>query len=266
MTGTWFEWQDAPPADYAVIGDPVAHSLSPRMHQAGYTELGLSFRYVAIRVPERDLSEALEHLTRLGYAGVNVTVPLKEAAFTWCQGGDPRMSSVNTLRFEDKSGTNTDAPGFLRTLADLGVEPCRALVLGAGGSARALCVALSDAGYSISVWNRTKKRAQDMLISARCVADVVDTPDVSHQDLVINATSSGLSGESLEIDWAAAPSSALAYDLFYSDGATAFLSAASTHGLRTVDGRPLLVAQGALSFEWWTGRTAPRTAMMQAVT
>lgn len=266
MSASWFEWRNAPQADFAVIGDPVAHSLSPLMHQAAYKELGLRLRYVAVRVPEPDFPQALQHLAQVGYTGVNVTVPLKEAAFAWAKGGDPRMGSVNTLRFEDRGGINTDAPGFLRTLADLGVAPCRALVLGAGGSARALSVALSDAGYSLSVWNRTRQRAVDMLKVARCDASLLDTPDVSNQDLVVNATSSGLSGDSLSIDWTSAARTCLAYDLYYSQEPTGFLQAASAQGLRIQDGRALLVAQGALSFEWWTGRTAPRTAMMQAVT
>lgn len=265
MSHAWYEWRDAPAGDFAVIGDPVSHSLSPRMHQAAYDELGLPLRYVAVRVPKQDFDLALQHLQNLGYLGVNVTVPLKELAFAWSTGGDPRMGSANTIRFEDRAGTNTDAPGFLITLRDAGIEPCPTLILGAGGSARALCVALTDAGYEVSVWNRTAGKAAEMVKAARCQARILDKPDLEGQQLVVNTTSVGLSGESLNLDWTQALPDSVAYDLFYTAGLTPFLQDASQHGLKTIDGRPLLVAQGALALEWWTGRKAPRTAMMQAI-
>ncbi|RYG24256.1 shikimate dehydrogenase, partial [bacterium] len=134
-----FEWQEAPAADFAVIGDPVAHSRSPQMHNAAFKALGLDFKYVAVHVPPGEVKAALSHLAELGYQGINVTVPHKEEAIGWCLHVDKfvtEVQAVNTIDLERKAGINTDAGGFLATLPELPTKT--ALVLGAGGSARAL--------------------------------------------------------------------------------------------------------------------------------
>ena len=114
-----FEWRTAPHGDYAVVGDPISHSLSPLIHAAAYQSHGLEYRYHAIRVPLEEFADALAHLTNIGYRGLNVTVPLKEAAFEWCQSFEAeseQFHSINTLRLADRRGLNTDAPAFISTL------------------------------------------------------------------------------------------------------------------------------------------------------
>ncbi|MGV3615597.1 MAG: shikimate dehydrogenase [Fimbriimonas sp.] len=261
-------WRDAPEAEYAVIGDPVGHSRSPRMHQAAYDELGLPFRYVALHVPPGEVAAALNLLSLRGYRGVNVTVPHKEEALEWCSVVEPlarKVRAVNTIRLEDHAGMNTDAPGFLETLADRGVEPGAALVLGAGGSARALVFALAREGWSIRVFNRTRSRAVEMIEGLGIEAEIVEAPDPAEAHLVLNTTSASLQGDALALDWSRARPDALAYDLMYTEGPTPFLAQAAAAGLRICDGRPLLVAQGALAFEWWLGVPAPREAMARAI-
>ncbi|MEZ5163634.1 MAG: hypothetical protein R2688_07760 [Fimbriimonadaceae bacterium] len=134
MTDFW-HWSDAPSGDYAVVGDPVSHSLSPRIHAAAYQEHGLHLTYRAIQVRSGELAEAIDVLRGRGYKGLNVTVPLKTEALDWCCRVEPeaeRMGAVNTLNLENGEGTNTDAPGFLQTLGNLGISSGRVLILGAG--------------------------------------------------------------------------------------------------------------------------------------
>jgi shikimate dehydrogenase len=259
---SFFEWREAPPGDFAVVGDPVAHSLSPRMHQAAYAAMGLDLTYRAVRVPPGELGAALERLAGLGYRGANVTVPLKEEAFALTTGGDPRLGAVNTVALPGFEATNTDAPGFLATLD---AEPGPALVLGAGGSARALAVALHDHGFEVRLFNRSADRARDLARRAGVPIRVMPQPDPSECGLVLNATSAGLQGQAPAVLWERADPGSLAYDLLYGPGSRPFLEAAARHGLRTKDGLGMLMEQGALAFEWWLKAPAPRRAMMDAV-
>ncbi len=264
-----YPWREAPKADFAVIGDPVAHSLSPKMHAAAYAELKLPYAYVAIHVPQMEVAMALEHLDGLGYKGVNVTVPHKEEVLLWADSVESfatRVRAANTVSLATREAINTDGPGFLETLNDLNVAPGeKVLVLGAGGSARALIAALSDASYEIGLWNRTEERAYALLEQLNIVARLQQSIDVSDYRLVVNATSSGIDGDDLGIDWSKAAPRTIAYDLYYGPKPTPFLQAAFEKGVKTVDGRLLLVAQGAGSFEWWLDMEAPRKAMMKAI-
>ena len=257
-----YPWRDAPPADFAVIGDPVSHSKSPAMHQAVFQALGLDYRYRAIHVPTGEVSAALDHLAELGYWGVNVTVPHKQSALEWATEPDSiaqRIGATNTLELRTRAATNTDAGGFMESLK--GANICRALVLGAGGSARAVCIALRDAGVEVCIWNRSPE-------SARALADEfgllpVESPQSKAFELVVNATSASLQGSNLPIEWSEAVPGAIAYDLVY--GVTPFLVSAKQFRFQVIDGSELLVAQGARSFEWWTGLKAPRDVMREAI-
>lgn len=264
-----FEWRDAPKLQYAVVGDPVEHSLSPKMQNAAFEKLGMPDRYTAIRVPEPEFNEALDHLASLGYKGVNVTVPLKDAAYRWARQmprTERRMGVVNTLRLEDRAAINTDAPGFMDTLRDLGVLlPCRVLVLGAGGAASALIVALEEAGCTLRCWNRTRTTLEKLLHGLGIQAEIASAPDPADCQLVLNATSASMDGAHLPVDWYQAPRKAIAYDVFYTDGPTTFMFDAQSNGIKAVDGRAMLVAQGARSFEWWTRAKAPKEDMLAAV-
>lgn len=265
---TVFPWQEAPEAEFCVIGDPVSHSLSPRMHTAALASIGLPHRYVAVHVPRGEVAAALDRLERLGYIGVNATVPHKEDALVWASFPDPfarRVRAVNTVRFSDRSGTNTDAGGFLETLADRNIEPGRALVLGAGGSARAVVAALAENGWSLRLWNRTAERAVQLQDELAPEADVCELPDPDDCGLVVNTTSASLQGEVIAVDWHRAPKHALAYDLMYAEKPTGFLQEARRNGHPICDGRALLVAQGALALEYWLDVRAPREVMARAI-
>jgi shikimate dehydrogenase len=259
----FYEWQKAPAADFAVIGDPVAHSLSPRMHAAAYRALDLPYTYVAVQASSEELHAALNRLAALGFIGANITVPHKERALAWSPKPDQiasRIGAANTLDFRDGSSTNTDAPGFLHTLKSLDVTGGRALLLGAGGSARAIAAVLPSAGFQVSIWNRTPGRA--LALADEFGLTFLERANADF-DLIVNTTSAGLSGDELPLDWSGCRGSALAYDLVY--GETHFLRTAREHGLKTVDGIPLLAAQGALSLGWWLGIEPPFESMLEAV-
>lgn len=258
-----YEWHEVPPADFAVIGDPVAHSRSPQMHEAAYRALGLNLRYVAVRVSAGKVGDALDHFREIGFKGVNVTVPHKAEAMDW---GDPdelaeKIGVANTIDLHSRIATNTDAPGFLDTLEPF-VFPkgASALILGAGGSARAIAAVLPSAGFEVSIWNRTPIRAEEL--AGEFGLSPVDLATADY-DLVVNTTSAGLSRERLPLDWDRARPSTVAYDLVY--GNTPFLQEAEERGLRTLDGKELLVAQGARSFEFWLGIAPPREVMREAI-
>jgi shikimate dehydrogenase len=250
MSTPYFEWREAPEADFAVLGDPVSHSRSPAMHAAAYAHFGLTYRYVAIRVAPGELFIALDHLKQLGYRGVNITIPLKAEALAACPNPAEfavRVESVNTIDLRSGAGINTDGAGFLRTIEPF---PGEVLVCGAGGSARAIVGALSESGRSVRLWNRTAARAEQLArewprvtaetnLKIRCAA------------IVVNATAATLGGFDLEIDWEAGSNDLVAYDLMYQPEPGPFLSAAARHGFRTIDGLPMLAAQGALSFRYW---------------
>ncbi len=264
-----FGWQEAPDGDFAVIGDPISHSKSPQMHEAAYRELGLSYRYFAIQVPSGEVTSALDKLREQGYLGVNVTVPHKEEALTWAQNVEPLALAVraaNTFRLSDRSCINTDAPGFLDTLEELELTNKKVLVLGAGGTARAISYALIHKGYDIQLFNRTRSRAVSLANDLGLpTSDVIETADPSGTGLIVNTTSASLNSHALPILWDRAANDAVAYDMMYANPVTPFLASASQYGLRTVDGLGMLAAQGARSFEWWLGIKAPRLAMLEAI-
>ena len=245
---TVYPWRGAPPADFAVIGDPVAHSKSPTMHHAAYYALSLPLRYVAVHVPTGDrVAEVLAHLAQQGYRGVNVTLPHKRDAFASCGHHTPEalaVGAVNTVDLATMRGHNTDLEGFRQTLPD-GWPSMRTLLLGAGGSAVAAAVALRDT--DLTIWNRTTSRAHDL---AEIVgANVTESLELDGFDLVVNATSASHGGESLPLVWPARPG--WAYDLSYTTGLTPFLQSAKDAGWPGQDGRPMLAEQGALALEWW---------------
>jgi shikimate dehydrogenase len=256
-------WSQAQPGDFAVVGDPVAHSWSPALHAAAYKELGLELTYRAVQVPLEEFVPAMERLAGIGYRGVNVTLPLKETAASWATPEDPRLGAVNVVDLGARTARNTDVPAFLASIA--GLRPGRALVLGAGGSARGLAFGLVDAGWELVGHNRTRARLDALVHQHGLPIRPLDRPDPTGCSLVINATSASLVGLSPEVDWQAAESGALAYDLAYGRGPTPFLVRAAEHGLRTQDGLEMLVRQAALSVEWWLGEAPDLGAMREAV-
>ena len=263
------EWRNAPKADFAVLGDPISHSLSPRIHQAAYDALGLKHKYVAIRVAGGELLEALEHLRKQGYHGANLTQPLKEIGAQWAKSPErfvKRVGATNTINLMEGSATNTDAPGFLDTLPAIGVwPPSTVLVLGAGGAARALVAGLYDAGHRIKIYNRTPERAKKMIEDLGVKAELIKEPNPEGVALVLNTTSAALAGEAVPVQWYRADKKTIAYDITYSPELSPFLLQAGLAGLKVIDGLEMLVAQAARSFEWWLGTVAPLDVMRRAV-
>jgi shikimate dehydrogenase len=245
-----------------VLGHPVAHSRSPAMHNAAFRELGLDWHYVKLPVPPELFEETVRALPGSGYGGANVTIPHKLHALALADSSSSVASAIgaaNTLTFgnEGIEADNTDAGGFLAAL-DEPVAGRSALVLGAGGAARAVVYALVDGGAaSVALWNRTPVRAQQL--AADFGARAVREPEPA--DIVVNATSVGLHEGALPLDALDAPSTAV--EMVYGSD-TLFTVWARERGARIVDGLEILVRQGALSFTRWTGREAPLDTMRRA--
>ena len=239
------------------------------MHTAAFQHLKLDFEYVAIRIPPEEFDEAMEHLRRMEYIGLNVTLPLKELAFEWTKLDTKQAKmagAANTLLLRNRYGTNTDGDGFLDTLEQFGItQDVPVLLLGAGGSAKAVAKVLSNSGYQLGIYNRTKERAKKMIEDFDIQAELLNEPKLKDAGLIINATSASVHNKSVEIDWAAFSSETLAYDLAYSKENTPFLDQAESAGLKTTDGRHMLVAVGARSLEWWLEIDAPRDVMLSAI-
>jgi shikimate dehydrogenase len=258
----------------AVIGFPVGHSRSPAMQSAALAELGPGeeWSYGAVEVAPEGFEAKVRELAAGGeYAGVNVTIPHKEAALAVADEASEAAGAIgaaNTLSFAAGriKADNTDAGGLLAALPATPLD-ARALVLGAGGAARAVIWALVGEGARVEVWNRTLARAAELCaqLGGKPVAD----PDQAEYDLIVNTTSVGLRGED---PFAELPLSAdrfalgqLVVDMVYGDGAGSLLGAAAATGATTIDGLEILVQQGALSLEIWTDRGAPVDAMRTAV-
>jgi shikimate dehydrogenase len=284
-----------------VLGWPVAHSRSPAMHNAALRALGMEgWRYQALPVPEELFAETTRALGTAGFLGANVTIPHKQAALALADRASDAARAIgaaNTLTFAP-DGTiaveNTDAPGLIATLGQLAGLPAEpsALVLGAGGSARAAVWALCEAGArEVSVWNRTPERA--VALGRELGVSAVSAP--APAELLVNCTSVGLIGglegpdrsretrafganprfghplersatepeglNQLGLTFDQVGEYPYVVDLVYRSDPTPLLAAARAHGAGTVDGLEILVEQGALSFELWTGREAPRDVM-----
>jgi shikimate dehydrogenase len=254
------------------MGWPVAHSRSPAMFRAAFAACSMKdWSYQRLPLPPELFEETARALGASGFLGANVTIPHKQAALEIADQASEAARTIgaaNTLTFAadgEIEALNTDAPGLI---AALGREPAgmSALVLGAGGSARAAVWALLDAGAAtVSVWNRTPERARALAddLGANMVARPVEA------DLLVNCTSVGLQRSATEaealnqLEMTADHVGRYAYviDLVYGESPTSLLATARAEGAVTVDGLEVLVAQGALSFEHWTGRPAPIEAM-----
>ena len=252
-----------------VLGWPVAHSRSPAIHNAALRAVGLDgWRYQHLPVPPELFAETVRALAGAGFVGANVTIPHKEAALALAGEATPAARTIgaaNTLRFEDGAiaADNTDAPALLAALGDR--RPSSAMVLGAGGSARAAVHALTQAGAAVMVWNRTTERAR--ALAADLGAEAVAAPRAA--ELLVNCTSVGLADplttfKELPLNADGIGEYACVVDLVYRTGGTQLVREARRRGSQTIDGLEILVRQGALSFEAWTGRAAPLEVMRLA--
>jgi shikimate dehydrogenase len=264
---------------YGLIGNPVGHSLSPPMHEAGYEALDIDARYVTFEPGEEAGAEAVESAATLGVRGLNVTIPFKQDVMAAVEPDDlaERIGAVNTIDFSTTPprGYNTDATGLRRAFAHHDVELAgRAVVIGAGGAGRAAAFALAEAGMTVDIANRTVSKAEELAeavagddISGTATAHSLDAlPDLLDAvDILVNATSVGM-----EEDVSPVPADALhgglaVLDAVYSPIETRLLQDANAAGATTIDGAWMLLYQGVEAFELWTGQDAPVEAMNQAL-
>jgi shikimate dehydrogenase len=261
-----------------VLGWPVTHSRSPAIHNAALAHLGMEgWRYQRLPVPAELFEEATRALGASGFVGANVTIPHKRAALALADEASVAARAIgaaNTLTFAPDgtiAAENTDAPGLIAAL-ERPPRGMRALVLGAGGSARAAAWALREAGASeVLVWNRTPERAEALARDIGVRAIRAPQP----ADLLVNCTAVGLEPlqrsptepeglNQLGLAFDQVGEYSYVVDLVYREGSTQLLAAARAQDVPTLDGLEVLVAQGALSFELWTGRRAPIEVMRRA--
>ena len=250
---------------YAVIGQPVAHSKSPWIHAQFARATRQDIDYGLIEAPPGGFTRAADEFRASGGKGVNVTLPFKEDAYQYCAQLSPRARdarAVNTIRFGTETfGDNTDGIGLVRDFAHLGVDlrGSRVLLMGAGGAARGVVGALIEAGVArLTIANRNESRAREVATRFRGVSASGYEALRPEFDLVINATSAGLAGQSPGVPPDVLGRAKLAYDMVYGRD-TPFLTAARAAGVRTSDGLGMLVEQAAESFLLWRG-VRPDTA------
>jgi shikimate dehydrogenase len=256
----------------AVLGHPIGHSRSPAMHGAALAELGLGgdWTYEAIDVSPADLEQRLRAMPGEGFVGANVTVPHKGAALAVADTLSEtarEIGAANTLSFagEEIGADNTDAAGLLAALPG-SPEGKRALVLGAGGAARAVVWALLRERATVDVWNRTELRSRNLC--EELGGEPVRAPDQEAYGLIVNSTAVGLAGEDpfaeLPLQRERFAPDQIVVDMVYGRGPSRLLAAAAAAGAATVDGIEVLVRQGALSLQVWTGLETPLEAMRAA--
>ncbi len=262
----------------ALIGDPVGHTMSPAMHNTAFKKLGLDFVYIPFRVPPQRLAQAVAGLRSLGVRGFNVTIPHKVSVIPLLDKLDPlaeKIGAVNTIVNDGGKlwGYNTDAAGFLRALLDKGIGPegKNIVILGAGGASRAISYILAGSGAEITILNRRQeldwaydisrliKKDLDKTVKVGELTPRALSPALKTADILVNATSVGMSPDS---DKSLVParllrSGLVVFDIVYNPLMTRLLAEAKAVGAQVISGVDMLVWQGALAFEKWTGVPAP---------
>ncbi len=271
-----------------LIGWPIGHSVSPAMHNAAFAALGLDWRYVPLPVDPAlpgAVGEAVRGIRAMKFRGINVTVPHKQAVLPFLDRIAPAaqaMRAVNTIIVQPDGsliGDNTDAPGFVADLRAHGVEPSqqRVLVLGAGGSARAIVYGLAQAcAMHITVANRSTERAAALLADLRpflasTQLDIAtlsaELPSAANADLIVNCTSLGMTPRADTTPWPTdlqfRPDQTV-YDLVYNPAETLLMRQARASGAHAIGGLGMLIWQGALAFQHWTGQMPPVDVMRAA--
>lgn len=268
-----------------LFGDPVAHSKSPAMHNAAFRRLRLPYIYLKFRVPISALGEALDRAGTMGFRGLNLTIPLKQEGLRLMDRLTPqarRIGAVNTVTFAGgkMEGHNTDGGGFIRSLReDLRLNPRgrKVVIIGAGGAARAVSFALADAGITgLTILDSDPRRSSSLASDLRRIAGMkaggvssdarTDWDQVLEgASLLVNASPVGMHGRALPLPAASLRRGLSVVDLVYNPPVTPLIREARRRGIRAINGSGMLVLQGALSFERWTGRRAPVAVMRRAL-
>lgn len=260
---------------YGIIGNPVRHSLSPVMHNAAFAALHEDRVYIPL--PADDLAAAVAALRHLGVAGASVTIPFKEAVLDLVDEIDPlaaRIGAVNTIQVRVSAtgrrlyGCNTDWLGSNRALAEeIPLAGSTAVILGAGGAAKAVAFGLIEAGADVIIHSRSAEKGRALARLLDCAWFPLDETGQQKADILINATSVGMTPNVsvIPVDPAVLPAFQVVMDAVYAPLQTRLLREAAAAGCRCVDGLQMLLYQGVAQFELWTGREAPLAVMRQAL-
>lgn len=260
---------------YGIIGNPVAHSLSPAMHNSAFAALGENRVYLPFE--SDNLQEAVAGLSGLGVEGASVTIPFKEDVMKFLDEIDPvavKIGAVNTLLMREENGrkklcgANTDWLGGNRALAEkIELRGSRAVILGAGGAARAIGFGLLEAGSSIEIRSRTESRGRELAGQLGCPWAPLDDRPAAGADILINSTSVGMEPDVQKspIDVDLLSGFKVVMDIVYAPLQTKFLQDANAAGCSCINGLEMLLYQGVAQFELWTGLNAPVSVMREAL-
>jgi len=258
-----------------IFGYPIEHTLSPAMHNAAFKALGLDYCYVPFQVTPEHLRNAVKAIKALNLCGVNVTVPHKEKVLPLLDEIHEEASfigAVNTIvnRGGKLTGYNTDGKGFIQLLAErrISLAEKNILIIGAGGASRAISYYLCQNSKTLQIYNRTRKRALKLVNDLKRLCSNVSLSDnISHVEdfhMIINATSVGLKNEDPSpLDISLLKKNQIICDLIYKE--TRLLKEASRKGCKVIDGSGMLLWQGMLAFELWTGKKPPAEVMRNAL-
>ncbi|MCX6005060.1 MAG: shikimate dehydrogenase [Chloroflexi bacterium] len=266
-----------------IIGDPVEHSISPVMHNAAFKKLGLDYLYIPFHVTPGNLRRAMEGMRGLNISGLNVTIPHKVEVMQFLDSVDPTAEKIGAVNVVFNSGGllqgfNTDAEGFLQPLLEKKIDPKgkNVVILGAGGASRAIAFILSERGADITILNRTSGKAIQFIETvSQTTGKIMGTLELNEMnlstvmpvaDILINATSVGMSPDSNDtlVTRDLLRPGMVVVDIVYNPFKTKLLMEAEKAGATTIGGIEMLVWQGALSFEKWTGLKAPLEEMRKA--
>jgi len=258
----------------AVIGDPVSHSLSPRLHNAAFAALELDWMYVACHVPEGHGADAVEDMRTLGFKGLSVTMPHKAAVASAVDGLSAtaaKLGVVNCVRVEDEQliGENTDGIGLLNSIRAqmaIEVEDLRVVIVGAGGAARSVALTMVENGSTVGIYNRTNSSAVQVVEIVGGTSSVVQQNAIRDAELIINATPLGMAAnDPMPFDVDLLRDGQSVVDLIYKPAKTTLLKEAEARGLQTLNGLGMLLYQAGEQFRLWTGQQPPIRAMAESV-
>ncbi|MFB5601345.1 MAG: shikimate dehydrogenase [Nitrosopumilus sp.] len=264
---------------FAVIGDPINHSLSPNIHSAAFRELNLDSSYIGYRIPKGELESGVEGLKKIKISGFNVTIPHKVEMMKYLDKMDESCSiigAVNTVVNNEGvlKGYNTDMDGFLEPLKkrNISIQDKKILLIGAGGAARAIIAGMSkEKAERVDIANRTTKNAEKLSEFATRielttnVKKIEEIKNLQNYDIIINSTSLGLKNESSPISFEQINQDSVIYDIVYSPMNTDFIKKAKDKKLEVIYGYEMLLGQATRAFEIWHGMKAPYNAMKKAL-